>query len=520
MFVRVKASPNTSRKTVLLVAAKRVDGKTRQEVIRRIGTAKDDEELEQLKRIGELYKAQIREENEPSLFPPEEMALMAIEAKQRKRQEKVAARSREERGREREQLAASFAAHEKGQRAATGVPEVYRHIYRELGLHGVLPKKRSRISHEVLFYMVLARIVYPASKSGSVRSLEEDFGVSIQLHKVYRMMDQLDPKRIGHMCQLVEDASRALLPRTPGTVYFDCTTVAFDASEEEVLRQKTYRSERKHEESLAILALATSEEGLPLGYDVLTGSACEEDSLVSSLQGIKMRLGIERAVCLADYGTFSDANLSAIEELGDGYVVGIRLRDLPSALKQRILDRAAYRPMKGPNGRWVAEFEHRGRRLIVMWRPEQARSSGQDRRMALAGMKWMQDREGIFKGLEPNPAAVRVLAADEEARPEIASSQFAKAKRWEGLVGVLTNLRDIPAEEILARDRGLWEVEECLRITKHDLQAGRVFHWTEGRVHAHMAITYMAYACIRHLAFRAALQQRTPPKTNLPETIL
>ena len=54
---------------------------------------------------------------------------------------------------------------------------------------------------------------------------------------------------------------------------------------------------------------------------------------------------------------------------------------------------------------------------------------------------------------------------------------------------------------------GLWQVEESFRITKHDLRVRPVWHWTPERIRAHIAIFFMAFACVRHLAYRVAIQK-------------
>ena len=71
---------------------------------------------------------------------------------------------------------------------------------------------------------------------------------------------------------------------------------------------------------------------------------------------------------------------------------------------------------------------------------------------------------------------------------------------------MITNLRDMPSAEVLTRYHGLWQVEESFPIIKHDLRVRPIWHWTSDRIRAHIAISFMAFACVRHLAFRVATQ--------------
>ena len=63
------------------------------------------------------------------------------------------------------------------------------------------------------------------------------------------------------------------------------------------------------------------------------------------------------------------------------------------------------------------------------------------------------------------------------------------------------------AEELLNQYRGLWQVEESFRISKHDLKIRPIYHWTPRRVRAHIALSFMAFSCVRHLMYRVKLQQ-------------
>ncbi len=80
MFVRVKTTPNSPRKSVQLVEGVRLGGKVRQRIVRHVGVATDEAELVRLKELGEYLKARIGHERQPGLFPPEQAAEQVIEA--------------------------------------------------------------------------------------------------------------------------------------------------------------------------------------------------------------------------------------------------------------------------------------------------------------------------------------------------------------------------------------------------------------------------------------------------------
>ena len=494
MFVRIKTTPNSPRRSVQLVEGVRDGGKVRQRIVRHIGVAMDEDELERLRQLGEYVKAKLEDERQPLLFAPEKIAEQVIRVGRQ--------------GDGKQELPVDLKQIEEEQRLVTGVHEVYGEMYRLLGLDELLPRSRYRASHDALFHVVMARIANPDSKRGSVRRLEEDFGVSLPLEKVYRMMDQLDARVIERLRTRVGEASRSLLPEPVAILFFDCTTLYFESAVEDELRQHGFSKDGKHKDSQVLLALMVTREGLPVGYEVFPGATYEGHSLVPVLQDMQRRHQVERTVCVADRGMLSADNLDAMDKIGSEYVVGARLRKLPLALKRQILEKDTYAPLEGSERRRVGEWEHKGRRLIVVFCPERARKDAHERRKEVKRLLDKLDRSDNPKELLSNHGMKRFIAVEGEARLTVNPEKIAEAEQWDGLAGVITNLRDASVSEVMSHYHGLWQVEESFRITKHDLRVRPIWHWNSDRIRAHIAIAFMAFACVRHLAYRVAVQKR------------
>ena len=96
-------------------------------------------------------------------------------------------------------------------RVTTGISEVYGRIYRGLGLNMLLPSYRYPASSGSLHHCVMARLANPKSKLATSAQLIEDFGVSLPLQKLCRMMmDQLDGKRVEKVQHLAWIVARVL----------------------------------------------------------------------------------------------------------------------------------------------------------------------------------------------------------------------------------------------------------------------------------------------------------------------
>jgi len=113
------------------------------------------------------------------------------------------------------------------------------------------------------------------------------------------------------------------------------------------------------------------------------------------------------------------------------------------------------------------------------------------------------------KTLLNNYGYKKFLTISGKTRLSLNEEKIAQAARWDGLHGVITNLPEgVTADVLLSHYRGLWQVEETFRITKHDLKVRPIYHWTPRRVRAHIAIAFMALTAVRHLSYRTALQYK------------
>ena len=353
----------------------------------------------------------------------------------------------------------------------------------------------------------MARIANPKSKRGSVQHLEQDFGVSLSLEKVYRMMDQLDDNTISRLQAMTCEGTRFLLPGALDVLFFDCTTLYFESFKEDELKQNGYSKDCKFNQPQVLLALLVTREGLPVGYEVFPGATFEGHSLISVLQTMQARYDVRKMIFVADRGMLNEDNLHALDEAGAYYIVGAKLKQLPVALQTKVLDKSAYQA-DGKGASSAAELTHKKRRLIVSHCPKRADKDQHDRQKAVDRLIKKIGKSQNPKSLLNNYDYKKFLIIKGKTSLSINQDKIDAESRWDGLHGVITNLPDTPHQEVLSHYRGLWQVEESFRITKHDLKVRPIYHWTPSRVRAHIAISFMAFACIRQLMYRIKLQHK------------
>ena len=65
----------------------------------------------------------------------------------------------------------------------------------------------------------------------------------------------------------------------------------------------------------------------------------------------------------------------------------------------------------------------------------------------------------------------------------------------DGYLGVVTNVMDLDAKEIVESYKTLWIVEDAFGEVKGTLRARPIFHWTDPRIVGHLTLCFIAYYC-------------------------
>jgi transposase len=495
MFVRVKTTPNSPRKSVQIVENTRTGDKVSQKIIRYVGIAMDDQELEQLKLLAESIKTKLEDTGQLHLISPEE--LDKIKTKQPVEYTdddyKVDIRNLLEE-----------------QRIVRGIHDVYGTLFDNLGYNKVLKNPaRNKSSVDIFRNIVLARIAKPVSKMASVDMLEEDFGISLNLDRVYQMMDKLDDSAIEKLNEITYQNTASLFQDKIDIIFFDCTTIYFEAFEEDELRKNGYSKDLKFNQPQVLLALMVTKEGLPIGYRVFDGSKYEGHTLIPMMKEIKEKYNPDKMIFVADAGMMNKDNLLELEEAKFKYIVGSRLKNLPVSLKNQILDKNNYKEINESEEKYkIAEFNHKNRRIIVTHSEKRAKKDACDRAKAIERLKEKLLKQKNPKDYLEKRSNKKFIILEGEATISLNQEKINEDSKWDGLHGVITNDYELTHQEILKQYKNLWQVENAFRVTKHDLKVRPVFHWKPSRVKAHFAISFTSYSLVKYLEYRVKLQYK------------
>ena len=489
MFVRTKLKDN-GKTSVQIVESHRKADKVSQKIIRHVGQAVTEMEIEELRKLAQKIIVEMKNQRSPVLpiFSPED--IYGSRPCNEAMDDKV-----------------NIAGLREEQRIIEGIGDVFGKLYDDLGLKKALGDSRKDDSwNEILKACVIARIANPLSKYRTASMLEQDYGVRIALEKIYRMMDRLT-EREGEIRHTITASTLELFGEKLDVAFFDVTTLFFESVNEDELRNFGFNKDCKLKETQVVLALVTTSDGLPVTYRLFPGNIYEGHTLISMVEEIRKVHEVGNVLLVADRAMFNRENLDAMDKVGINYIVASRLKSLSKEMKKLILESEDFAPaVVEDEFHWVKEFDYRQRRLVVSYSSERAKKDASDRtRLIERLLKKVKDGKVKIKDVIPNYGTKKYLALrDKDAIVD--ESKIEQDALWDGLLGVISNTDELTPTQILSRYRGLWSIEESFRISNHDLRMRPIYHWTPDRISGHILICFIAYTLVRQAMYRVSRQ--------------
>ena len=508
MFVRIKKTPLSKKTAVQLVENTRKNGKVSQKIIRHFGYAINDEEIQALKRIAERYKLELINQSQPLLFSCDTIMDMLVEKVSK--EQKIS-----------EALIVDLTQIREEKRLKVGIHQIYGNLFDVIGFHKCIDKwYRKKATLRLMRNIVMARIERPQSKRGSVQNLSDQYGIDAEVNSVYRMMDLIDDKAINKINQLAYNNTSSLFETPVDVVFYDCTTLYFESFVEDDLKIKGYSKDGKFNESQVILALMVTQCGLPLGYEVFPGNSFEGDTLDQALDKLKNKYKIGKVIFVADSALLSRKNIEKLNLARQKFIVGARIKNMNKQVTQKILNKQAYQKISNKadsKDQTNDELSYQtidikkeqiALKLIVSHSTRRERKDEHDRQKAIDSLKKKIEKDQSLKGLVNNYGYKKYIQVDGESKYRIDKEKIEQDARWDGLHGVITNIENPNVNNILSQYKGLWQVEETFRVSKHDMKVRPIYHWVPRRIKAHIALCFMALTCIRTLEYQIRLQYK------------
>lgn len=515
MFIRVNKTPNSPRKSIQICESYRAGNKVKQKIIHYVGIATDDWQEQKLKDyaleiIGRLTAERSSNNSQHALFPLEEGEVKQyLKTKPgrpaRKKIEDILPTSK-----------VNLNDIKEESRIIEGVDEVGGTMFDELYGNLFDSKKLQNLVKDI----VLTRLIHPASKHQTQQYLEKHLNKNYSLDSIYRMMDDLFPK-VNEIKKRTFEKTKALFPEKIDLLFFDVTTLYFESTDVDELRNFGYSKDHRFNTTQVVLALATNQDGLPIGYELFEGNKAEVTTLVIAVQSWKKLFNIDSVCFVGDRALFTTKNIELLEAHSYQYIIAAKLRKTPKTLHDQLFDEDNYRiALLKKSLAWIGEFEYQNARLIVSYKSSRALKDQKERQALLNKIeKTLGKKAANPSKLITNAGVKKFVTKDGNALVTIDENKIEQDAQWDGLHGIITNIRNENAESLIARYARLWVIEESFRINKHTLQMRPIYHWKPERIQAHIALCYMTFSVLRHLQYRINLTQKISINEILDELL-
>ena len=361
---------------------------------------------------------------------------------------------------------------------------IFGKIYDKIGFNA--------ISEDLFRHLVIARLTFPLSKLKTIDYLYRYQGISLNIDSIYRFMDKLNDSLKEQVEQISYKHTLELLNNEISVVFYDMTTLYFEASDEDDLRKTGFSKDGKHQNPQIFLGLLVGMGGYAIGYDIFEGNVYEGHTLIPTLEKLSKKFNLSKPVVVADAGLLSTENIKLLEKSGYKYILGARIKNESKKIKQQILGS----PLKNDEHRTIKKDT--GQRLIITYSDKRAAKDEHNRKRGLQRLEKQAASGRLTKSNINNRGYNKYLKMEGEIRIAIDYDKFEEDKKWDGLKGYITNSKLGP-KKIIDNYKNLWHIEKAFRMSKTDLKIRPIYHRIKKRIEAHICISFTAYAIYKEL---------------------
>lgn len=379
--------------------------------------------------------------------------------------------------------------------------------------------------------MVCSRILHPGSKLADFingrRFIERS---DLKLENFYRSLDVLG-EEMDDMQGAIYRKSLYTIGRNTVVIYYDCTNVFFETESDDDFRRYGHSKENRPN-PLVQIGLFMDMDGLPLGMCVNPGNTSEQKTLQPLEEVLAEKFGLSRFVVCTDGGLGSKSNRRYNVTEGRNFITVQSLKKLSAHyqdwatapegwhLRPRLKDDETTRCLhtydlgeidldnyaddvfyKECLTDETAFDEH----LIVTYSRRYDLYQKQLRAQQIQRAITKINRGEIRRPKSPNDCRrfLKDTYFDAKGNPlDVITSavldleQIEKEARFDGFNALATGLDDDP-RAIIRVNSWRWEIEECFRVEKSDLDMRPVYVRNPKRITAHFFICFIALLVLK-----------------------
>jgi transposase len=382
---------------------------------------------------------------------------------------------------------------------------------------------------KVLKTLVAYRLLDPGSewklhrswfdRSAMADLLDDDLRLAAK-DTLYRCHDRLLDHREALFTHL-KDRWSGLFGASYDILLYDLTSTYFEVdangpvTEASRLKAFGYSRDKRPDCVQIVIALIITPDGLPIGYEVMRGNTSDKTTLADMLKKITDRYGKERRTWIMDRGIPTEETLAQMRQANPAvrYLVGTpkgRLtkleKDLATKDWQQVKDDVHVKLLSRDGELYVLarslprrnkESAMRRKKLKAYWArlkelQKRDKLTRDELLLAIGAAKEKAGRNAHRLVILHLPGSEEQITAD-TFRFELDREKLKATRRHEGQYLLRSNLTGGNPAELWRNYINLVRIEESFRTFKGDLGLRPVFHQLDGRIEAHVFISFLAY---------------------------
>ena len=348
------------------------------------------------------------------------------------------------------------------------------------------------ISEPLFRHLVIARLAFPLSKLKTIEYLYRFQGVCLDLDTVYRFLDKLNEQLKEKVEQIAFTHTKSVLNNDISIVFYDMTTLYFEASDEDDLRKTGFSKDGKHSNPQIYLGLLVGLGGYTIGYDIFEGTIYEGHTLIPTIEKIIKKFNLSKPVVVADAGLLSSKNIKELQENQYQFILGARIKNETTIVKNKIFETNL------KDKEYAIIEKSKTEKIIIAYSDKRSKKDEHNRKKGLERLEKQIKSGKLTKSNINNRGYNKYLKMDGEITISIDKEKFDKDKIWDGLKGYITNC-ELKPEVIIENYKNLWHIEKAFRMSKTDLRIRPIYHRIRRRIEAHICLSFVAYTVYKEL---------------------
>lgn len=349
----------------------------------------------------------------------------------------------------------------------------------------------NKVGEDLFRHLVIARLAFPLSKLKTIDYLYRFQGIQLNINSIYRFLDKLNKELKEQVQQIAYQHTLQLLNNKISIVFYDMTTLYFEASDEDDLRKTGFSKDGKHQNPQIYLGLLVTLQGYVIGYEIFEGNIFEGHTLIPFIEKMSQKFKLSKPIVVADAGLLSKANITGLEQHQYEYILGAKIKMESAGIKNQILS------TEFKDGDMIV-MDKGNCRLVVAYANNRAIKDAHNRKRGLQRLEKQIKSGKLTKAQINNKGYNKYLAMKGNVSIQIDYEKYEQDGLWDGLKGYITNSQ-LKAAAIIENYKHLWQIEKAFRMSKTDLRIRPIYHRLADRIEAHICISFAAYAIYKDL---------------------